>query len=509
MLRVRLRNVALAGLAIGVVLSGALALREKIFPRGPNLLLISVDALRADHLGCYGYPRPTSPNIDALAKRGVLLERFISPRGLTVPALATLLTGLECHHHRVRYNFELPKDCINLAHVLREEGYQCRAYLSNADGLLRMGFDDASQGFSNYINHIKRDRLITEMGRKFLVERAQTSNAPFFLWLHYMSPHRPYKPPEPWERGLDGQSPRSSKHYDDRLEQYMAGKADLSDGTLEAILNYYDGCVALVDALVAEVLATLRAQGLEENTLVVFTADHGEELYEHLDYFLHQLSMYDGTLQIPLILSWKGKLPEGVRVAEPVGLVHLMPTILELLDIQLQHAIDGESFLALLRSYRGGEPGSEPQAVRRDWRQRPILIEMIRQEGCAYGVYRYPYKYIFLEEETGFRTQPASVPNRPVTTHYYRPEQLFDLVQDPKETQDLAQEQLEVRAELHQIVQEELLAFIDCLQAGNPDLSTMPRGELEALEEQMQALGYLGPSRFRNGRPAEPSALDH
>ena len=364
MFEIRLRNVLLTGLIIGVVLFGALSLWEKLFPPPPNLLLISVDALRADHLGCYDYPRPTSPNIDALAGQGVLLERFLTPRGLTVPALSTLLTGLECHHHRSRYNFQLPKDCDTLAHLLGQRGYRCRAYLANADAMVRVGFDPASEGFSRFANHAKRDRSITELGIRFLQDQTSQADRPFFLWLHYMSPHRPYKPPEPWERGLDGHSPRTSKHYDERLEQYMEARADLSSGTLEAIVSYYDGCVAFTDSLVAEVLAALEAQGLAENTLVVFTADHGEELYEHLHYFLHQLSMYDGTLHIPLILYWKGKLPSGVRVSEPVGLVHLMPTILELLGVNLEHEIDGASFWPLVQSYGASNPPEAALAVR-------------------------------------------------------------------------------------------------------------------------------------------------
>jgi len=500
---VRLWKVALAGLAIAGLLYGALALRERIFPQPPNLLLISVDTLRADHLGCYNYPRPTSPNIDRLANRGVLLERFVSPRGLTDPALATLLTGLEAHHHKVRYNFQRPEGFLNLATVLGEKGYLCRAYLSNSGDFIRLGFDDQSQGFTNFTQHTRRDRHITRLATKFLIQQNQSSNQPFFLWLHYMSPHRRYRPPEPWDRGLDGKSPQSADYYDVRLEDYMADKADLSDGTLEAIINYYDGCVAFVDSLVAEVLATLEAQGLEENTLVVFTADHGDELYEHHHYFLHQLSMYDGTLQIPLIFRWKGKIARGVRIAEQVGLVHLMPTILDLLGVKLEHPIDGESFRDLLDSYAEGATGSNVPAVRRRWQERPILIEMIREEGCAYGVYRHPYKYIFLEESVGFRSQPAPLSSGRATTLVYPPVQLFDLVADPEETENLAGKQPALQAELHQIVQEKMLDFADCLKDRFPDVSAMPPGQIEALDAELRALGYTGPGSLRQRNPAK------
>ena len=136
-----LGKTVLLGLVLAGALLGGLQLKDRLFPAPPNLLLISVDTLRADHLGCYGYSRPTSPAIDRLAVEGILLERFISPRGLTDPALSTLLTGLEPYHHEVRYNFQLPEDEITLAHILGEEGYRCRAYLSNAGDFTRLGFD--------------------------------------------------------------------------------------------------------------------------------------------------------------------------------------------------------------------------------------------------------------------------------------------------------------------------------------------------------------------------------
>ena len=144
--------------------------------------------------------------------------------------------------------------------------------------------------------------------------------------------------------------------------------------------------------------------------------------------------------------------------------------------------------------------------LRRDAVDDQILIEMIRQEGCAYGAYRHPYKYIFLEESVGFRSQPSPLSSGRATTLVYPPAQLFDLEADPKETENLAGKQPAVQAELHRIVQEELLDFADCLRDRFPDVSTMTPGQMEALDAEMKALGYTGPGSLRRSNPARENS---
>lgn len=496
---INLVKLVLIGVALAGVILGAIWLWDMIFPPPPNLLLISVDTLRADHLGCYGYGRPTSPNIDQLAQEGILFEHFISPRGLTVPALSTMLTGLELCNHRVRENFQLPEDSLNLADILGAKGYQCRGYLSNAGHMLRLGFDEASQGFTDFTNHTPRDRLITDLGVQFLIERSRLRRKPFFLWLHYMSPHRPYIPPEPWDRGLDGQNKQSAHYYDARLEDYMADRADLSDGTLDEIINYYDGCVAFVDSLIARVLATLDEQGLSRNTLVVFTADHGDELYEHHHYFLHQLSSYHGTLHVPLIIRWKNKLPQGIRVPEYIGMSNLMPTILELMRVPLKRKVDGESFWSLAETYYQEMPSAQVDSIRQEWLERPVYVEMYRLEGVTFGAYQHPYKYLFTHYEEGkdsFESQPAPQSSGRPTFLFYPEAQLFDMVEDPKQTRNLALE----NPDLFQRLRDEIEPQLVC----NPLAETnvfdhhieLPESELEKL----RALGYLTPSDIRKAR---------
>lgn len=481
----------LIGLAIAALAFILVNLPGWITPQPPNLLLISFDTLRADRMGCYGHPRPTTPTIDGLAREGMLFERVISPRGLTHPALATILTGLEPFHHKVRFNYHKPQGLTTIADVLSSRGYRCRAYLANADDFAELGFDEESQGVTDRFlyNHAKRDREITRLGVEYLRSYPKKSRQPFFLWLHYMSPHRPYTPPEPYERGLDGKNQTPSHYYDRRLEIYMAAKADLSDGTLEEILNYYDGNVRFADDLAAEVLATLEKAGLKKNTLVAFTADHGDELYDHLHYFLHQVSLFDGTLHVPLILRWPGKIPPGLRVKEQVGLVHLMPSLVDLLGAReaIEKPVDGVSFRDLMDTYIDAKPSADLQKTRLAWQNRPVWIEMARPEGNAYGVYQYPYKYARVDYNEGFTaylTQPMPQSERVAAEIAYPPEMLFNLVDDPDEKADLLQAQPEVR--------NRLAASIDAMLKSNPDWEGIDVSVIdEAGLERLRAMGYL------------------
>jgi len=492
---------AFGGLVLALALAGGLRIWEIATAPPPNLLLISIDTLRADHLGCYGYPHPTSPNIDLAAAQGVVVERCISPRGLTLPALATLLTGMETYHHKVRYNYHNPKGLVTLGHVFRDRGYLCRAYLANADVYAQHGFDSDSRGVTKDFpyDQVRRDREITAFGVDFLKERRANSKKPFFLWLHYMNPHRPYIPPDPWAQGLARKNTRSAAFYNSHLEHYMADREDLSDGRLREIVDYYDACTAFTDSLVGQVLQTLREQKLEENTLVVITSDHGEELYEHLHYFLHQVSTYDGTLHVPLIFLWKGTLPAGVRIPESVGLLNVAPTLDELLGGKGNWNVDGISFRDLLQTYADADNSSEADSIRRTWTERPIFIEMVRPEGNAYGVYRHPYKYVmycYNPDETGFITQPVPVSGRRTARITYPPEELFDLAGDPGEIHNLVETLPAVRHQLKGLVKQTLDQYPEWQEV---DVSVIDEEGRKTLE----AMGYLtGDAASRSGSAA-------
>jgi arylsulfatase A-like enzyme/Flp pilus assembly protein TadD len=276
----------------------------------PNVLLISIDTLRADHLGCYGNTSARTPVIDQLAREGVRFERAFSTVPLTLPAHASILTGTYPSYHGIRDNagFILPQDQTTLAEVLRDEGYSTGAvvgaYVLDSKFGLDQGFDHYFDNFdlSRYENispgYIQRtgDKVVDEAVR-WLNEVGET---PFFLWVHLYDPHDPYTPPEPY----------ASRH---------PGRP-------------YDGEIEFTDGNVGALLDALKKQGAYENTLIVLAGDHGESLGEHGEE-KHGFFVYNATLHVPLIFRLPQGREAGRIVGENVSLVDLFPTVLQWLEL--------------------------------------------------------------------------------------------------------------------------------------------------------------------------------
>ncbi|NNL67658.1 MAG: sulfatase, partial [Myxococcales bacterium] len=256
-----------------------------------NVVLISVDTLRADALGSYGQEQDASPALDALAERGVVFDQCAASVPLTLPSHASIFTGKQPYAHGVRSNgrFRLAERHLTLAERLREAGFATGAETAAVVLGPRTGIE---QGFAHFRGAEATDALteragtrpardITRRGIEFVGEHRDEA---FFLWLHYFDPHVPYDPPEP-HRSRFG-SP-------------------------------YLGEVARVDEQVGEFLAELERRGLAERTLVVLTSDHGESLGEHGEQ-THSAFVYESTMRIPLILAGPPELPRGARVSEPV-----------------------------------------------------------------------------------------------------------------------------------------------------------------------------------------------
>jgi arylsulfatase A-like enzyme len=326
-------------------------------PSPANLVLLTIDTLRPDHLACYGYERVTSPRIDALAERGVLLANAFAPRGSTWPSLTSLHTGKYPATHGVRNNGEtLSEAHVTLAQHLRARGYRTAAFLSNFRQAPNRGFD-VVWGLEDDIGALKHvqpqylwDEAITDRAVEWL--RRESPDQPFFLWVHYMDPHEDYLPPPPFHhRFTDPAYAGQTTGRADSLMNATLQRGDLPQSELDHVLGLYDGQIASTDRLLGRVLDELEALGLGGSTLVVFTSDHGEELYQHNRYFFHAASIYDTVLRVPLVMSWPGHLPEGRRVESTVEIVDLVPTLTDLLGLDdvKDPALDGESLLPLLR----------------------------------------------------------------------------------------------------------------------------------------------------------------
>jgi arylsulfatase A-like enzyme len=323
-------------------------------PAHPNVLLISIDSLRADHVGVNGYARPTTPHLDELAAQGAAFLTAHAPAPWTLPSHVTLLTSLPPAAHRVvRRNRALTSQATTLAEVLQAEGYATAAFVSA--GLLRRayGYD---QGFDVYDqsawtmrlgrgrrtpkrnpqNRGTADRRATSPVVVRLVDDwitrtgAADRTRPFFAFVHLWDVHYDYDPPPPYDTMFD---PDYAGHLDaSHFETNPALHRGMDPRDLAHLVALYDGEIRFTDEWIGRLLDRLAALGLAEDTIVVVTADHGDEFLEH-GRLGHIKTLFEELLRIPLIVRYPRRVPPGQRFAEPVRLEDVAPTILGLAGV--------------------------------------------------------------------------------------------------------------------------------------------------------------------------------
>ena len=333
---------------------------------GPNVVLIVIDTLRADHLGCYGYPLDTSPSIDAFADGAMLFENAFSHAADTRFAMASLLSGYLVHETTVLDSPELPDSLEMLAEVLGSRGYQTAAVISN--WVLSRG-KRYEQGFDIYddtMDQVEERRSVPERTAKFTTDRAievleQLSDDPFFLWVHYQDPHGPYTPPPGIaEQFVDANAdPRPIPSTGS-----LSGKGGIPDYQRvaesqehDSYRSRYDGEIRHVDTQIQRLFDALTRLQLEEDTLIMLTSDHGEGMGEHDYYFAHGENLYRNQIHVPLVLKWGDRL-RGRRF-DQVRHVDIFPTVLGVVGIEvppglrgidLRHADSRRGILAETRS---------------------------------------------------------------------------------------------------------------------------------------------------------------
>lgn len=383
------RSVSSNPLKVSVVLLALLAGCGAKDELPPNILLISIDSLRADHLGCYGYERPTSPAIDALAEEGVVFEEAISQAPWTLPSHASLLTSLYGRTHQTNdISRQLPHGIPTLSGTLSEAGYETSAVVSGTFMQTRFGLNS---GFAHYdddiaqFDHRRSHEAVTspEIQRKAeaLLSGAQE---PFMLFLHYWDVHYDYAPPPPYDTKFDPDytGKVSSKGFlkNKRIE------AGMPAADLDHVVALYDGEIAWVDEHIGRLLATLEATGLDERTIVILTADHGDEFFEHGGKG-HSHSLYRELVNVPLIVRGPG-VTAGGRVSTPVELIDIMPTVLELTGVRAPDGLQGRRLGAALSG--GGLPAQpvfsettrarvkKPDPWRESWSVQHDAMKLIR-----------------------------------------------------------------------------------------------------------------------------------
>ncbi|MCY2929841.1 MAG: sulfatase [Planctomycetota bacterium] len=325
-----------------------------------NVVLISIDTCRADRLSCYGYARPSTPHIDALAAEGVLFANALTPVPATTPAHSSMLTGSYPPTHGVRMNNgeRLPDSNVTLAETLKKAGYRTGAFVGGFPVDARFGLN---QGFDTYDGQYTRqrfpdlpadERTAEEVSRPAMAWLDKNADKPFFLFLHYYDAHLPYAPPPPY----------ASTFADDP----------------------YAGEIAYVDHWIGQVIDRLRAIGAYEDTLVIVTADHGESLNEHNE-TSHGYFMYQSTMHVPLVI----RLPharKGLKEEGNVSLVDIVPTVLDLAGLEPPSQVQGISLRGPL------EGGALPD------RTHPIYGESLWPAtfdcGALHGIVEGPWKYI-------------------------------------------------------------------------------------------------------------------
>ena len=337
---------AVLGLALAVlaVLAGYNLYLLKTPPR-PNILMIGVDALRADHLGCYGYARDTSPAIDRLARQGALFENCLVPTPRTTPTIASIMTGRYPRHHGVRrLRDPLPSDQITLAQVLQSFGYWTLGVQANSvlDGLVDEGFDHLMTApfEPGVVGWMPADRT-TAIALK-LLERVQTRPAPFFMWVFYFDPHMPYKPAAlRFDKDYQGRFGDELNFLPNKLKLTYANA--MTEREREHAVALYDSEIRNLDDQIR-----ILVEAVEEkypDTIVVLTADHGENLGEHNYYYDHGDLLDQAALRVPLII--RGMEFGKTRVKKLVRSIDILPTLLAHLNIVVPDArFDGTDLAA-------------------------------------------------------------------------------------------------------------------------------------------------------------------
>ncbi len=412
-----------------------------------NILLITVDTLRADRLNCYGYSKALTPVIDRLAAEGFRFEHAYAQVPLTLPSHYSILSGAYPLYHGVRDNSQLVKDGPALvSEVLQRSGYRTGAFvgsfvLDSRFGLSR-GFDlygddfDVSRAQGSDLSHIERPA--EEVVQKALGWITQ-DNRKFFAWVHLFDPHDPYSPPEPFKSRF-AHSP-------------------------------YDGEIAYVDHAIGILLANLKQTGLLAKTHIIVTADHGEALGEHGE-FTHGFFAYDSTLHVPLIIHLANSAGRRRSIDYSVQSVDIAPTILRLVGLQPPKEMQGRSLMGLLQP-NDGDTESQHTSIDPD----------------AYFETFYPLRQFGWSELRGIRTSRYKYIEAP------QPE-LYDLSVDPDEKKNIYQTQQALAAQMKEKLREQVTRYTGLQasrQAGTPEPETL---------QLLHSLGYVAGTGSKTALPA-------
>ncbi len=451
-------------IALAAMLPGGCADEPSLRP----VILVVIDTLRKDHLSFHGYDKETSPGIDGLAEESVVFERCIAPSSWTKPSTASLLSGLDPLRHTAHRNRSIAKEARLLSEILQDAGYATAAFSGNpyvsAKFHLDQGFDTFYEGGGQNPKDYPDITVLLNEARAWL---AEPPPEPFFLYLHVMNVHGPYRaPPEYRERfrnsaAGEGKLPFQGKLWWSVMGPGRTDSPEPSPGQRADLLARYDGAIAYSDEKLVQFLEELRSDGRLDRCLLIITSDHGEELLDHGG-LGHRRTLYSEAIDVPLIVRNGGHCP-GRRVETPVGLIDVAATILDLAGV----APGGMPF---------GDGVSLGPLVRGDGeiaRSTPLLSHLQEERlGSATLLQQWPLRLLRIKWEYTGRKDVV---------------ELYDEIADPGETRDLSAgrpNRVRELTELEEAVHTQLRAL--AIQPG-ADVKIDPK-----LQERLEELGYTG-----------------
>ncbi len=444
----------------------------------PSVLVILIDTLRADRLGCYGYERPTSPNIDRFAAGATLCEKVTAPCSWTLPSIASLFTGLyPTRHQAINVEAPLPEWRETLAEILKANGYKTGGVISNtlvsSRYHMNQGFDDFDESqMGGYLDVSSEE--VSDLAVEWLKENHRS---PFLLFLHYYDPHNAYIPHEGYEFGrpYDGWI-----DYKMRLEDLRRRLWRVKPEDAAYLADLYDSEIAFTDHHVGRVLDQLRKLKLDRSTLVLITSDHGEGFMEH-GWLGHTRDLYEEIIHVPLILRCPTVPDLPARFGDPVELIDVMPTLLEFLNIERDlSGIDGRSFAP---SLLGQAPVDS--LIFSEMNMMPVtLLDEARTLTFDTGMQRHDIRahirgrYKVIHETAGGRWE------------------FYNLEEDPGEKSNLAEDESHPafgpmrQRLLDWIAETEEIARRENMGADSAGVDTANLLD-EETEEQLRSLGYI------------------
>lgn len=435
----------------------------------PNILLISIDSLRSDHLGSYGYGRDTSPNLDALARGGARFETALAPSPWTLPSHVTLLTGRHPAAHGVNNpDRKLAESIPTLAEELHAAGYATAAFVSGPYLRTAYAYD---RGFDLYDQSlaavspgksrtgISSPQLIDNLLRWIGQEKGEAAEKPFFAFLHLWDVHYDFAPPPPWDSHFD---PDYTGTRDGAGIEGLA--PDLPARDLEHIVALYDGEIRFTDEELGRLFSALKARGLFENTIIIVTADHGEEFFEH-GRIGHAITLFDESLRVPLIVHHPRSIDPGMVLDGQVRLMDVAPTVLGLAGLP-----PGDI----------GMPAGAPIESRdlSPWLRGDLFA------GRFPELVSFPENRVWGKGRTAVRTAGDKLIRENGIDYF----EIFDLDNDPTEMSRRTGDGDDLAATLWELLQLEK-SFADWRETAEVEAPKMEvKGRLRA---QLEALGYI------------------